>query len=59
MFNWSTIVQIYVELKHFKTEIRNIILTRHYQINNDEKVPIIQTWLETKGLQFILMLTQL
>ena len=34
-------------------EVVNIFITRHHDINNAERVPIIINWLERETLQFL------
>ena len=40
VINWTG--KKYIELKHFKMEVTNIFLVRHYDISEAENVPLIK-----------------
>ena len=48
---------IYVELKNIEMEATNNLLSRHNDINDGEKGPMINDWLGRGGLQLIKTLT--
>ena len=41
-----------MELLNFKMEVVNILQTKTYDQNDEEKVQIIKNWLGQEGLQF-------
>ena len=47
-----------LNLKHFKMNVTNTLLTKHYNINDAEKVPIIKKWQGREGHQFMQTLTK-
>ena len=48
--NWAAKAK-YIDLKHFEMEVTNIFLTRHYNIGNAAKVPIIKELAKEEGLK--------
>ena len=48
---------MYVELLNFEMEVANVLQTKVYDLNDEEKVPITINSLGREGLQFIQILT--
>ena len=42
-----------MELKNFGMEVKHLYLTKHYDLSNAEKVPIIKRRLGREGMKFI------
>ena len=43
----------YIELKHFEVDVINIFLTEHYEISEEENIPIIKKWFGKEGFHLI------
>ena len=56
-FNWD-MPDRYVELLNFQLEVMNILETRAYEINNEERMPVIRDWLGLKGMLLTETFTQ-
>ena len=55
-FDWKA-QERYVELLYFEIEVANVLQAKVYDLNDEEKVPIIRNWLDREALQFIQTLT--
>ena len=42
-----------VKLLNFQLEVTNILETRAYEINAEERIPVIKNWLSQEGLLFM------
>ena len=42
-----------MELLNFEMEIANVLQAQMYDVNDEEKVPVIKSWLGREGLHFI------
>ena len=51
-FDWN-VADRYVELLYFKMEVANTLQVKSFDLNDEEKVPVIKNWLGREGLQFI------
>ena len=47
--NWNA-PDKYVELLNFKNDVPNIFQMKTYELTEEEKVPIIKTWLGMEGI---------
>ena len=56
-FNWDMPGR-YVKPLHFQLEETNILETRAYRINDEDRIPVINDWLGWEGLLLIEMFTQ-
>ena len=56
LFNWNA-QDRYVKLLDFEMVVTNILKTKAYELPDEEKLPVIKTWLSQKDLQLIKMLT--
>ena len=41
---------IYVELLNFQLEMMNKLEIREYELNHEERIPVIKNWLDQEGL---------
>ena len=51
-FNWNA-PDMYTELLSFEMEVTNTSETKTYELNEEEKVPIIKKWLGREGMQLM------
>ena len=56
-FNWDT-PDRNVELLNFQLEVTNIIETRAYEINDEDRILLIKNWLDEEGLLLMKTFTQ-
>ena len=50
--NWDA-QNMYMKLLNFKLKVTPIIETRAHEINDEEKVPVVKTWLGSESVLLI------
>ena len=51
-FNWE-VQEKCNELLNFEMQIKDIFMTKSYDISDSERVPVVMNWLEYEGLYFL------